>query len=92
MTVHHAYLPFNATTRPDPPFKWWSGETPDKSYYELRADPCDDAPVSRCIVLSAVPGTVHVRHHNDPECGTLMLDSAHHQTHSTESGNDATCW
>ena len=88
---HHQYTSFDADSSPTI-FRWWSGETPTSSFYELRAGACADQALTHCVTLQALPGTDRVRAHHDPDCGTLTLDS-HGRTsadHSPASG--ARCW
>lgn len=76
-TQRNTYIAFtSASTDPDAKrFKWFSGSTPAKSAYEIRAGACDND-LQECVKLSAIPGTQAVDSgYADPECGTLILTS-----------------
>jgi len=70
--------------------RWWSGRSPRESAYEISAHACPGEPSTHCVELHAVPGTGRVDgRFRDPECGTLILDSA--GRHSA-SGEGRRCW
>jgi len=90
-TSHNIYFAFNASTA-DSPFKWWSGDASDDSYYEIQAEHCTDRSLHECVLLSAIPGTENVRIHSDPVCGNLMLDSTGRKTYSEGTEPNSSCW
>ena len=77
-TQHNTYLPFSAaSSEPEAQrFRWWSGDAPAASAYELSGHACPDAPLQRCIELRATPGTVRVNgRFRDRDCETLTVTS-----------------
>lgn len=90
-TQHNTYNAFTSDST-NSPFKWWSGESPEKSYYEISAAPCPSKQLTQCVLLTAASGTKKVRSVDDPICGNLMLDSANNKTHSKGNRPDAECW
>jgi len=90
-TQHNTYRAFTSDTK-NPPFKWWSGDSAEKSYYEISAVPCPSRQLTQCVLLTATSGTKNVRHVDDPVCGNLMLDSANNKTYSTDTEPNAECW
>jgi type IV pilus assembly protein PilE len=90
-TAHNTYFAFSADTN-NSPFKWWSGDSPSGSYYEIQATPCANKLLVQCVLLTATPGTENVRRGDDPECGNLMLDSASKKTYSADTVPNSSCW
>ena len=90
-TQHGSYFAFNANTT-DSPFKWWSGDSPETSHYEIEAMPCAEKPLIECVVLTATPGTENVRSHEDPVCGILSIDSSNTKSYSVSSAPNPVCW
>jgi type IV pilus assembly protein PilE len=90
-TQHNTYYAFDADT-PGALFNWWSGSSPETSYYELSATPCPNKTLSQCVLLRAIPGTEKVKSHSDPVCGDLMLDSRISKTYSLDSEPNSACW
>lgn len=87
-TQQSTYVPFSAT-HPNG-FKWYSGDSPKTSSYELRAEPCKNDTVKNCIVITARPGTAKVSgSFQDDLCGELSLASNGIRS-ASGSGND--CW
>jgi type IV pilus assembly protein PilE len=82
---------FHADTK-NTPFKWWSGDTAEKSYYELSATSCSSQPLTQCVLLVATPGTKNVKEFADPVCGNLMLDSTNNKSYSTGTKQNSLCW
>lgn len=71
-------------------FRWWSGSSAADSAYELAGLPCADAPIARCVRLTATPGTDRVdARFRDEECGVLALTSVGDRS---ASGGGAHCW
>lgn len=89
---HNTYLPFSAESS-DPEekrFRWWSGDSPGKSAYEMSGRACGDLSLQRCIELRAEPGTPLVdSSFRDRDCETLSLTNAgeHRAT-----GSHPRCW
>ena len=77
-TQRTAYVAFSAASQDadGQQFKWFSGESPATSAYEIEALPCAGRQISDCVMLVARPGTARVSvNFSDPLCGTLRLDS-----------------
>ena len=71
-------------------FQWHSGETPQRSAYELSASACSGETLTTCVRLDALPGTDAVnRGATDPVCGKLSLDS---RGVRTVAGDNEKCW
>jgi type IV pilus assembly protein PilE len=71
-------------------FKWFSGDNPKTSSYELRADPCKGDTVKNCIEVTATPGTARVNSsYQDDLCGALSLAS---NGIKNASGTGTDCW
>ena len=90
-TQHNTYSAFTSDSK-NSPFKWWSGESVEKSYYEISATPCPSKQLTECVLLTATSGTKNVRDVDDPICGNLMLDSANNKTYSAGNEPDSACW
>lgn len=89
-TLHATYLVFNAESLPEkaPGFKWFSGDRPSSSAYEIHAQACDGRSIRDCVQLIARPGTERVHTgHRDPRCGNLILTSD-----GTRSAAMESCW
>jgi type IV pilus assembly protein PilE len=88
--LHASYLVFSADATGDEErrFLWYSGNSPETSFYEIDARACDGEGVRDCVMLSARPGTARVNaSYRDPVCGRLSLNSR------GERGADAPqCW
>jgi type IV pilus assembly protein PilE len=57
-------------------YKWFSGDTPASSAYEIAATACSDSTLQSCILLIAKPGTKNVNTaYRDEACGELSLAS-----------------
>jgi len=71
-------------------FKWYSGDQPRPSAYEISAMTCEGESIRDCVILTAVPGTAKVdSSFEDKNCGRLMLTSAGAES---ASGKAADCW
>ncbi len=90
-TIHHRYITFTADTK-NAPFKWWSGSSIETSYYEISATPCPGKQLDQCVQLTASSNTPRVKPVDDPICGNLMLDSAHHRSYSMGREPNPLCW
>lgn len=88
---HHTYAVFDAN-RPHPIFKWWSGDDPQNSYYEISATSCGRESLTACVLLLATPGTYRVGPFEDTVCGQLGLDSRQHRTDSSGIQSNKLCW
>jgi type IV pilus assembly protein PilE len=91
-THHNTYVPFSAeSSEPEARrFRWWLGDTPQASAYELSAQACPDQPVERCIELRAAPGTSRVNaRFRDRDCETLTMNSIGQRG---ASGPMERCW
>lgn len=90
-TQHNTYKKFTADTK-NTLFKWWSGDTPENSYYEISATPCPSKSLNQCVLLTATSGTDNVKQVDDPVCGNLMLDSTNNKTYSLGTEPNSLCW
>lgn len=90
-TQHNIYSAFTSETGHSP-FKWWSGNSAETSYYEISARPCPDKQLNQCVLLTATSNSPKVRHVDDPVCGDLMLDSANNKTYSNGTKPNSLCW
>jgi len=89
-TLHSTYLAFNAESPSEKTarFKWFSGDAPSSSSYEIHAQACDGKSIRDCVQLVARPGTERVNtRHRDPRCGNLILTSEGHRSAAMTS-----CW
>lgn len=69
-------------------FKWYSGDNPANSAYELSAVACEGDTIKNCVVISARPGTPKVdKGFKDAVCGTLTLSS-----NGEKTPDDKRCW
>ncbi|RZI43227.1 type IV pilin protein [Herbaspirillum sp. HC18] len=87
---HNSYIGFSSasTDEEEKNFKWYSGDSPKTSAYEIKAAPCKDDAIQNCVVLSAMPGTEKVdSRYRDPFCGVLTLSSAGEKT-----ADSPECW
>ncbi|HWT72685.1 MAG TPA: type IV pilin protein [Oxalicibacterium sp.] len=88
--VHGSYLAFSADAGDEEAkrFKWFSGDSPASSFYEIDARACDDEDLRDCVLLSAWPGSARVdAGYRDPLCGNLSLNSR-----GERSAGAAQCW
>lgn len=90
-TQHNTYSVFTSDTK-NSPFKWWSGDTVETSYYEISAAPCPSKQLTQCVLLTATSGTRNVKLVEDPVCGNLKLDSTNNKTYSNGTEPDSECW
>lgn len=90
-TQHHTYSAFSANAK-NPLFKWWSGDSPEQSFYEISAAACPSKELTQCVLLTATPGTKNVKKMDDPICGNLMLDSSNNKTYSMVTKPNVDCW
>ena len=85
-----SYVGFSATNgNPDQSgLRWFSGDTPANSAYEIEAVACSGTTLAQCVVLHAQAGTSRVSQASrDPQCASLTLDSVG-RTYPLLSG----CW
>jgi type IV pilus assembly protein PilE len=90
-TQHNIYSAFTTDTK-NSPFKWWSGDSPAHSYYEISATRCPSKQLTQCVLLTATSGTENVKRVDDPVCGNLMLDSVNNKTYSKSTEPNPACW
>jgi type IV pilus assembly protein PilE len=89
---HNSYRAFSAEDPPDSDtgLRWWSGQAPASSAYEIDGRACAGAAIADCVELRARPGTARVNARvRDPDCGSLTLDSRGRQG---ATGSDPRCW
>jgi type IV pilus assembly protein PilE len=85
---HSTYRVFSQTF-PDG-FKWYSGDAPKSSAYELSAVPCKGETLQQCVMLVAEPGTANVNgHFKDEACRSLTFTSNGVQGATGAAGS---CW
>lgn len=89
-SLRASYLAFSADNQGEEEsrFKWFSGDSPSSSFYEIDARACEGEEISDCVVLSAWPGTARVNAaHSDKFCGRLTLNSR-----GERSADNERCW
>lgn len=89
-SLHARYVAFSAASNDaeTQQFRWYSGEHPHVSLYEIHAQACDGKDIRDCVMLTATPGTQNVnRDYRDPTCGKLMLTSE-----GEKSADADHCW
>jgi type IV pilus assembly protein PilE len=85
---HGSYIAFSSSVPNG--YKWFSGNTPESSSYEISGAACKDDTLQNCVVLVATPGTDKVNAaFRDPICGDLSLAS---NGIMTASGHGTQCW
>ncbi|HEY6774690.1 MAG TPA: type IV pilin protein [Oxalicibacterium sp.] len=86
---HASYLAFSVASNDEAQgFRWYSGDNPQTSLYEISAQACEDKDIRDCVKLRAVPGTQNVnRNYSDLACGTLVLTSE-----GNKSADADHCW
>jgi type IV pilus assembly protein PilE len=83
-----SYVAFSSTTPNG--YKWFSGNTPASSAYEIAASPCKEDTLQNCVLLIAKPGTDKVdMAYKDDTCGDLSLAS---NGVKAASGHGTHCW
>lgn len=90
----NTYIAFNnaSTDSNAQAFRWFSGETPQTSAYQISGAACPGNVINGCIQLRAVPGGPNVNTgFADPRCGTLTL-SSNGERGVTGTGTVARCW
>ena len=79
---------FGATGEDERQFKWFSGNSPSGSAYEIRGEACASDTIRNCVRLVAAPGTANVNpSFEDPLCGELSLAST-----GEKGANSPECW
>lgn len=87
---HNTYIKFSSdsTDGNEKKFKWYSGEAPKSSAYEIHAEACENDTLQACVLLIAKPGTPKVdAKFKDPKCGVLKLTST-----GVKSADSSDCW
>ncbi|HJV50312.1 MAG TPA: type IV pilin protein [Noviherbaspirillum sp.] len=87
---HNSYIRFysSSTAEEEKKFKWFSGDIPKSSAYEIKGEACSDESIEDCVQLTAMPGTYNVdMKFKDPECGDLVLTST-----GVKTANSPDCW
>jgi type IV pilus assembly protein PilE len=70
-------------------FKWYSGERPESSYYEINGEACAGEGLRSCIEITARPGTARVNPAaRDELCGELSLTS----NGTRKASGGVQCW
>jgi type IV pilus assembly protein PilE len=86
----NSYIAFSSasTGADEKQFKWFSGNAPSTSAYEISAEACENDSIQNCVRLVAKPGTAKVdSNFDDPVCGELSLTSA-----GEKKANREECW
>lgn len=87
-SLQNSYEAFSATSQNNGKFKWFSGNAPTSSAYEIRAEACSEELIGNCVLLTAEPGTNKVdTNFKDPLCGALSVTSTGKRLPDTEG-----CW
>ena len=85
---HGSYIAFSSATPNG--YKWFSGDAPASSSYEIAATACKDDTLQNCVLLIAMPGASKVNStYKDDLCGNLSLTS---NGIKDASGHGAQCW
>lgn len=87
---HNSYIAFShaSTDAEEKKFRWYSGSSPKKSAYEIKAEACENEKIQDCVVLTATPGTANVDvGFTDPVCGALSMTSS-----GVTKANSPDCW
>ena len=87
---HNSYIVFSASpaNEDEKRFKWYSGNSPEQSAYEIRAEACKDDTIENCVLLTATPGTERVdKNFGDPTCGKFTLTST-----GVRAADAPNCW
>ncbi len=89
-TMNNSYKAF-VSTDTGIPFKTYSAEGINDSKYSLRADPCAGQTINQCVMMTA---TLISGAGNDPEVGSLTLDSAGNKdcTGTFHATDKPRCW
>lgn len=75
---HATYVQFSAglTDTAGRKFKWYSGDSPALSAYEIHGDACVGSTLKECVLITATAGSGRVgRSYSDPECKVMSLSS-----------------
>jgi type IV pilus assembly protein PilE len=85
---HGSYIAFSSLAPNG--YKWFSGDAPAGSSYEIAATACMDDTLQNCVLLIAMPGTNKVNAaYKDDACAELSLAS---NGIKAASGPGAQCW
>lgn len=87
---HNSYIPFSfaSTDAEERKFIWYSGNTSEKSAYEIKGEPCVNETIRSCVLLTAQAGTTNVDvNYRDPLCGTMKLTSS-----GAREADSRECW
>lgn len=91
-TLHSRYLAFSAapSTPEEQQFKWYSGDSPASSAYEISGAACMNETIGDCVAITARPGTARVNAaYTDPDCENLIATST---GALSASGHATNCW
>ncbi|WP_420476361.1 type IV pilin protein [Noviherbaspirillum sp. ST9] len=86
----NSYIAFSAGSsgEDEKQFKWYSGNSPESSGYEIKAEACSGGKIQDCVRLVAIPGTANVNaNFEDPLCGNLSFAST-----GEKEANMPECW
>lgn len=86
----NSYIAFSSgsLSKDEKQFKWYSGNSPDSSAYEIKGEACSGDTLEGCVRLVAMPGTANVdTHFKDPICGNLAITST-----GDKEANTPECW
>lgn len=87
---HNSYIKFDSSSSDVEAkrFKWFSGNKPSQSAYEISGDACLNDTIQNCVILTAKPGTDKVDPaYKDVACGALTLTSS-----GIKSADGRDCW
>ncbi|TCS35707.1 type IV pilus assembly protein PilE [Paucimonas lemoignei] len=77
-SLHTTYVQFSAdaTDVEAKQFKWYSGDNPASSTYEIQGKACADSTLTDCVLITATAGGSRVgKGYDDPECQVMSLTS-----------------
>lgn len=86
----NSYIAFSSgsSSEDEKQFKWYSGNSPGSSAYEIKGEACPGDTIRDCVRLIAMPGTANVdAHFKDSLCGNLAITST-----GAKEANTPECW
>lgn len=83
-SLRHSYRAFSPGAG-ETEFKWFSGERPERSAYQLAALACAGEGLDNCVRVTATPSGGH----SDEQCGALFADTLGRRGADTDADG---CW
>lgn len=94
-TQNNSYIVFSQASSDanEMKFNWFSGDSANKSAYEIKATACAGDTIQNCVLLTATPGTTNVDgKFKDGTCGNLTLTSTGVKSFTSTTGTKEECW